>query len=209
MKRANYRIIFALFVVILCVFYINTTRESSDSKSIIYSNEGNISLKPIHKVSYFNYPDQNDVSFSTNNLNDKVTVADFFFTGCPSICPDMMRHMRKLALDYKNNSDVQFLSISVDPLNDTKSIINSYILRHQANFNNWYFLESETSSIESLVTDGFLLSSDNLPGAHSTKFILINSNAEIVGYYDPFLNEMDSNEMDKLKSDIDTLLELL
>jgi len=54
MKRANYRIIFALFVVILCVFYINTTRESSDSKSIIYSNEGNISLKPIHKVSYFN-----------------------------------------------------------------------------------------------------------------------------------------------------------
>jgi len=204
MKRANYRIIFALFVVILCVFYINTTRESSDSKSIIYSNEGNISLKPIQKVSYFNYPDQNDVAFSTNNLNDKVTVADFFFTGCPVICPDMMRHMRKLALDYKNNSDVQFLSISVDPLNDTKSIINNYILRHQANFNNWYFLESEASSIESLVTDGFLLSSDNLPGAHSTKFILINSNAEIVGYYDPF-----SNEMDKLKSDIDTLLELL
>jgi len=194
MKRANSRIIFALFVVIISVAYINTIKKSS-------------TLNPIHDVTFFSYPDQNDVLFSTNELKNKITVADFFFTSCPVICPDMMRHMRKLALDYKNNSNVQFLSISVDPFNDTKSIINKYIIKHEANFNNWYFLQSDTSSIESLVKDGFLLSSDNLPGAHSIKFILINSNAEIVGYYDPFSNL--SDEVEKLKSDINTLLEVL
>ena len=113
MKRANSRIIFALFVVILSVAYINTIRKPSDSKSIIYSNEENILLKPIQKVSYFSYPDQKDIALSTNKLNDKVTIADFFFTACPAICPDMMRHMRKLALDYKDNLRVQFLMPSI------------------------------------------------------------------------------------------------
>ena len=81
MKRANSRIIFALFVVIISILYINTKKQSS-------------SLDPIHKVIYFSYPDQNDIAFSVNELKHKVTVVDFFFTSCPMICPDMMKYMR-------------------------------------------------------------------------------------------------------------------
>ena len=50
-------------------------------------------------------------------------------------------------------------------------------------------METENSSIEQLLEDGFKLSGEGLPAMHSTKFILIDSNAFIRGYYDPFLDE--------------------
>ena len=65
---------------------------------------------------------------------------------------------------------------------------------------------SDSSSIETLVEKGFLLAADNLPGEHSQKFILINPNAEIIGYYDPFSKL--SDEMEKLKFDINNILRL-
>jgi len=204
MKRANSRIIFALFVVIISILYINTKKQSPNLNPNRWPTNINYFIRDLHKVTYFSYPDQNDIAFSVNELKNKVTVVDFFFTSCPMICPDMMRYMREIAIDYKNNPNVQFLSISVDPLNDTKAVINNYILRHEANFNSWYFLGSDSSSIEALVEKGFLLSADNLPGEHSQKFILINPHAQIVGYYDPFSKL--SDEMEKLKFDINNIL---
>ena len=201
MRRLNSRIIFVLIVLIIGLAYINTK-----NKTNLPEPEQRItSLEPINQITYFSYPDQHDSIFSTNNLNNKITVADFFFTSCPELCPAMSRYMKDLALTYTSDSTVQFLSISVDPLNDTKSVINNYILSQGLNFDNWFFLESDASSIVSLLEQGFLLSGDGLPGLHSTKFILINSNAEVVGYYDPFSKE----EINQLKSDINNFLEVL
>ena len=201
MRRLNSRIIFVLIVLIIGLAYINTK-----NKTNLPEPEQRItSLEPINQITYFSYPDQHNSIFSTINLNNKITIADFFFTSCPELCPAMSRNMKDLALTYTSNSKVQFLSISVDPLNDTKSVINNYILSQGLNFDNWFFLESDSSSIVSLLEQGFLLSGEGLPGLHSTKFILINSNAEVVGYYDPFREE----EINQLKSDINNFLEAL
>jgi len=189
MRRGNSIVIFASVLIIILISFIY--RESP--------------LVPIHKVTYFNYPTQHDTMFSSNDLIGKITIADFFFTSCPALCPAMNRYMKELSLLYQNNPDIQFLSISVDPKNDTKSSILTYIDSQKLNYSNWFFLESESESIPKLLEEGFMLSGDGLPGLHSSKFILINSDGEIIHYYDPFLEA----EFDKLKKDTKHLLSRL
>ena len=70
-------------------------------------------------------------------------------------------------------------------------------------YDNWYFLETDSNSISNLLENGFKLSGDGLPGMHSTKFILVDSDGNITGYYDPFLK----NELSSLQDHISYLLE--
>ena len=189
MRRGNSIVIFACVLVIFAIFLVNKQAPP----------------EPIHKITYFSYIDQYDQIFSTNNLTGKITIADFFFTSCPLICPTMNRYMKQLNEFYTDTPNIQFLSISVDPNNDTKSVINNYIDVQGLKYSNWFFLESELESISELLEKGFLLSGDGLPGQHSTKFILINSNAQILGYYEP----SDADEFSKLKSDATYLLNRL
>ena len=64
-------------------------------------------------------------------------------------------------------------------------------------------METDTTSISTLLENGFKLSGEGLPGMHSTKFILVDSNAFILGYYDPFLKE----ELDNLEDHVSYLLD--
>ena len=185
MKRRNYIVIFSCMIVIMAILTLNDISSPS----------------PIHKVSYFSFIDQYDDVFTTNELKGKITIADFFFTSCPVICPRMSEKMKELAEIYKNDENIQFLSISVDPINDSKEVINNYINTRNLNYSNWYFLQTD-SSISSLLPEGFLLSGENLPGMHPTKFILINYDGEIVGYYDPAID----SEFNILKNNTTYLL---
>ena len=83
------------------------------------------------------------------------------------------------------------------------SFINEYINSGYLAYDNWYFLETDSNSISNLLENGFKLSGDGLPGMHSTKFILVDSDGNITGYYDPFLE----NELSSLQDHISYLLE--
>ena len=168
MQRRNHIVIASCIFFIVAIFFLNKKFPPD----------------PIHKVPYFSYTDQNNKIFTTNDLLGKITIADFFFTGCPVTCPRMKAYMNQIHEFYDMDPGVQFLSISVDPKNDTQSVINNFIRERGLSYSNWFFLQSEEESIVSLLEDGFLLSGEGLPGMHSTKFILIDSNAQILGYYE-------------------------
>ena len=104
-------------------------------------------------------------------------------------------------LDFKSILHICNTALSVDPANDSKEVIKNYINTKNLNYSNWYFLETD-STISRLLPEGFLLSGDNLPGMHPTKFILINYDGEIVGYYDPAIE----SEFNILKNNITYLL---
>ena len=178
MQRRNYIVITSCIFFIVAVFFLNKK----------------FPPEPITEVPYFSYPDQNNNLFTTNNLLGKVTIADFFFTSCPVTCPRMKAYMKQLHEFYDMNPGIQFLSISVDPKNDTKSRINDFINDRGLSYSNWFFLQSDEQSIVDLLEKGFLLSGEGLPGRHSTKFILIDSNAQILGYYE-YSDKEDFNDL--------------
>ena len=48
-----------------------------------------------HTIPPFRFSDQDGDIVTEKNFKDKIYVADFFFTTCPTICPKMMAQMRR------------------------------------------------------------------------------------------------------------------
>ena len=189
MRRGNNLIIFALILVLVAISFITKQNESIP--------------EPLYPISYFSYIDQDNSVFTANNLKNKISVIDFFFTSCQGPCPAMNRYMKKLVEKFSYKKDLQFISFSVDPLNDSNSVIKEYVNTGYLNYKNWYFLETDTLSIVNLLEDGFKLSGEGLPGMHSTKFILADANGYIIGYYNPFIDK----EFTLLEKHISSLLD--
>ena len=191
MKRGNNLVIFSVIILIFGIFFL------TKKKTII--------LEPLYQIPYFSYLTQDNSMFTTNNLKEKISVVDFFFTGCNGPCPAMNAYMKHLLVSFLDEDNLQFISFSVDPLNDSNSVIKEYVYSGYLNYKNWYFLQTDTLSISPLLEDGFKLFGDGLPGMHSTKFILTDINGYIIGYYNPFVDK----EFSLLKDHISYLLDTI
>ncbi len=156
----------------------------------------------IKKVPNFNFINQNGETFSHNQLKNKITVLDFFFTNCPGPCPIMTYNMKSLYNDFSSSDDVQFVSITVDPDNDNIKVLKNYADINGINDQRWQLLTSELSKIKSLKRDGFMLFADELPQGHAIKFILIDEHGNIRKYFDG----TDEGSLTILKKDISYLV---
>jgi len=156
----------------------------------------------IKKVPNFNFTNQNGESFSHNQLKNKITVLDFFFTNCPGPCPIMTYNMKSLYDDFSKSDDVQFVSITVDPENDNIKVLKNYADINGINDQRWQLLTSALNNIKSLKRDGFMLFADELPQGHAIKFILIDNHGNIRKYFDG----TDEGSLSILKKDISNLV---
>ena len=156
----------------------------------------------IKKVPNFKFTNQNGDIFSHNQLKNKITVLDFFFTNCPGPCPIMTYNMKSLYNDFSSSDDVQFVSITVDPENDNIKVLKNYADINGINDQRWQLLTSELSKIKSLKRDGFMLYADELPQGHAIKFILIDEHGNIRKYFDG----TDEGSLSILKKDISNLV---
>lgn len=138
----------------------------------------------IKSVPEFSFKNQNGKIFTNEELNNKITVLDFIFTTCPGPCPMMTSNMSMLYQDFEKVPEVQFVSITVDPENDTQSILKEYAYLNGVKDNRWNFLFSDLESTKILKKDGFMLFADELPNGHAVKFILIDDDGKIRKYFD-------------------------
>ena len=141
-------------------------------------------IPTIKTVPEFSFIDQNGVSFTEKKLKNKVTVLDFMFTSCTGPCPLMTINMSKLHKTFSEQSEVQFVSVTVDPLIDNQKKLKEYSMQIGGDDGRWYFLWSDIDSIKDLKRNGFMLFADNLPQGHAIKFVLIDDQGNIRKYYD-------------------------
>jgi protein SCO1/2 len=136
--------------------------------------------------------DQDSQPYGTDQLRGRPWIADFIFTHCPGRCPMLTREMARIQTDLRGKGwdDVQLVSISVDPENDTPEVLAAYASKHGAQKGNWRFLTGQRDQIWSLGVDGFKLpiadTEDGFDGPilHSNKFVLTDRQGRIRGYYD-------------------------
>ena len=131
--------------------------------------------------------------FGSQELAGQVYVANFIFTRCPSVCPKLTAAMAELQgrFDEAGVDDVHLVSISVDPEYDTPQRLSNYGRAHGADPERWTLLTGELSAIRSLVFEGFRtpLGEPDPDGnlvdiAHATRFVLVDDEGGIRGYYD-------------------------
>lgn len=170
----RYIILIFSFVVLLGIgasWVINKANSSHD-------------IPIIKPVPDFSFKNQFGSTFNETNLKNKITVLDFIFTTCPGPCPIMTYNMVDLYHDFDSVSEVQFVSITVDPEMDTKEILKEYADLNGVDDQRWHFLYSDIDSIKKLKKEGFMLYADKLPQGHAIKFILIDHNGNIRKYFD-------------------------
>lgn len=127
--------------------------------------------------------------FDLRAMRGRAWVADFVYTRCSGPCPMLTANMA--ALQKKLPKSIGLLSLTVDPDHDSPEVLTLYARTFKADPQRWFFLTGEKAELIRLVRDGFLLAvAENAaaaPGerfAHSTKFVLIDADARVRGWYD-------------------------
>jgi len=137
-----------------------------------------------------------------SDLRGKLVVADFFFTTCPTICPQMTLHMKQLQssikpqkkVGTKDTTFVHFVSFTVDPERDSVPQLKKFADRFQINPKNWWLVTGDKKEIYDLARDGMKLGINEVPVdatfIHPQKFILIDKDGVIRARKDKHGNVM-------------------
>ncbi len=147
---------------------------------------------------------QNGQPFSSESLKGKLYVAEFFFASCPGICPKMNDNMMKVQKEFLNDDVVKIISFTIDPERDSISALKKYAEEKGAIPGKWTFLRTNTQQeVFDLGRNEFGLTTQNGDGGpgdfeHSDKFVLVDGNGHIRGYY----NGTDSASINNLMGDI-------
>lgn len=143
-----------------------------------------------NRIGEFALVDQNGAGFNRAALDGNLWVADFVFTHCKSSCPRLTAHMKGLQTRVSDVENVEFLSVSVDPRNDTPEVIKAYMTDNELPEANWRFVTGEPETIKDLVKNGFqvgLAEGNPAMGTeavmHSNHFVLLDDRAQVRGYY--------------------------
>ena len=145
------------------------------------------------RVPDFALQDQDGQPFTLASMRGKVWVAGFIFTTCPSVCPKISRAMLELQQRYaRNGVEVELVSFTVDPENDTAAVLARYAENLGADQAHWRFVTGDPKAMKSLVVGGFKTAMDRRPDparvdmydvAHSEKLVLIDGEGGIRGFY--------------------------
>lgn len=160
-----------------------------------------------HTITPFSFLSQDSAIITEEYLKGKITIVDFFFTTCPTICPIMTTNMVELQKELKEIEGIQFLSHTVDPETDTPNKLKRYAKRRNANLKNWQFVTGPKEDLYIQGLRSYLVSTQEdalAPGGflHSSFFALVDQNLKLRGVYDGTNDE----EIKKLKKDLNTLI---
>lgn len=133
----------------------------------------------------FTLTDQSGATFdSSAKLRGEVWVADFIYTTCPGPCPRMSSQMHEVEKAVAGLENVRLVSFTVDPEHDTPPVLAEYGKQFGANYGTWYFLTGSRDTLQHLCRDVFMLGNVDGTLEHSTRFILIDRNSRVRGFYD-------------------------
>lgn len=144
-----------------------------------------------HKVKNIQFTNQLGKKVSLDDLHGKIIVLDFFFTRCPSICPGLAKSMKRLQDSFvKNDSIVQFISISIDPEHDSVPQLRKFADRYNINHDTWWMVTGDKKEIYDFAINEIKANVAD-PGVdtafiHTENFFVLDSNRIVRGFYNGF-----------------------
>ncbi len=162
-------------------------------------------IKKYHKISDFSLTNQNGETITQDYYENKIYIADFFFTTCPTICPIMTENMYQIQEKTIENN-VLLVSYSVTPEIDSVSQLKKYAIEKGVKDNKWNLLTGDKKQIYDLARKSYLVAKNDGDGGkydmiHTENFVLIDKEKRIRGFYDGTSEE----EMNKLLIDVEIL----
>jgi protein SCO1/2 len=124
----------------------------SSGPALAHSLE-NLQQELFKKEHYFQIKDESAPDFfledaygkpvTLRDLSGKVLVLHFVYTRCPDVCPlhaEKIADVQKMINITPTKEQVEFISVTTDPQNDTPEVLRSYGPLHGLDSTNWMFL---------------------------------------------------------------------
>lgn len=215
MDRKTLFSVFFLLAVILATFsgYSAWTWWESRMMSLPYYGGGTVAQNVTEReeqgivaVSNFSFSNQEGAVLNQDFVKNKIWVANYFFTHCPSICPRMSTNMVDLQKQFAKDEDIRFVSFTCDPERDSVSLLKEYANRYHVNPAQWQLATGNKTELYRFARKQLqIVATDGDGGAgdfiHSQNFVLIDKNGFVRGYYDG----TDETHIAQLIKDIDKL----
>ena len=112
-----------------------------------------------------------------------------FFSNCPTVCPRETRALsevqRQLSPALKQR--VHFVSLSVDPENDTPAAMGKFALANGADLSSWSFVRASVPATHALTRELAALvassKAETEPSRHTTAVYLFDGSARLMQRY--------------------------
>lgn len=162
-------------------------------------------VKKYHTIPDFELINQNGDTVSQADYQDKIYVADFFFTTCVTICPIMTNHMAQIQKELQGDPMVKLLSHSVTPEIDSVAQLKRYSVEKGVDDSVWNLVTGDREQIYNLARKAYFAAKKDAVGKygmiHTENFVLIDPQKRIRGYYDG----TDPEAIERLLGDIEIL----
>ena len=205
----------SVLIILTLMFSCNT---SSKKQLPIYNPsdlnaelvDKSLLTKENHTIANFNLINQNGDNITQETYKDKIYIADFFFTRCPTICPIMTNNMAKIQNAFLTDNDVMLLSLSVTPKIDSVSVLKEYAINKGVIDKKWNVTTGDKKHIYNLARKSFFAVVEKGDGGlqdfiHTPNFILIDKKNQIRGIYDG----TNDDDIKRIISDIKNLKKII
>ena len=168
-----------------------------------------VHIKKRHFIPDFALTNQNGKIITQKDYENKIYVADFFFTTCGTICPIMTTNMKKVQRAVLLDDKIKLLSHTVMPEIDTVAQLKRYAREKGVIDSKWNLVTGSKKDIYNLARKSYLAAKydptkqDGYGIVHTENFILIDKKKRIRGRYDGTNDE----DIERLLEDIKILKE--
>lgn len=201
-KKLLFYLLFLILVISGALLALSTTKGFFKVK-----------LPNLGYVDNFSFVDQNNDTISQKNINNKVYVAEYFFTTCTGICPKMNANMALVYNQFKTNPNFAIISHTSMPETDSVAVLKKYeekmIGSHPDYPAKWYFVTGPKDSLYKMARQSYKIDDQTNSIGHSDDdfihtqfFALVDQQQRVRGIYDG----LKKDEIKQLEKDISKLL---
>jgi len=95
----------------------------------------------------------NNVRFYSDVLDGRIVMINAMYTDCIGACPMVTQKLSQVSRELGNlyGKDIHFVSISIDPENDTPEALSEFAMDQSVNLDGWTFLTGSKQKIDNVV----------------------------------------------------------
>lgn len=141
-------------------------------------------------VADFEFTERSGRTVTNKDLIGHPWVAGFIFSNCAGPCFKVSSAMRALQDEFGQETDLRFVSFTVDPERDTPEVLNKYATGFRADPEKWLFLTGDKSELYRLILGSFLMPVGEEEGErrqpgfefiHTTNILLVDEKGVVQG----------------------------
>ncbi|MEQ9366323.1 MAG: SCO family protein [Leptospirales bacterium] len=165
----------------------------------------------LRRLDNFIFTAHDSKRFDDARLDGKYTLVSFFFARCSGICPMITFNMRKVSKRIRRQSDLQLLSITVNPDEDDPAALDKYRRNNQITQPNWFFVTGPRVSIYEAAREQFGADVQTVNGrdsltdfVHTENVFLLDRDGFLRGVY----RARGMGDLERLLTDLEALREI-